>query len=624
MAQEEATREPDWPVCGRSGCIGVPVKGQEACLAHMDSEARKLALAALAPGADLDLRGVPINAELLQQVLDALRLGDDPPTAGDVRFDRAQFSGIAVFEGVRFAGEVWFEEAGFSEEARFDRAQFSERAVFRGVRFYGAAVFNGAQFVREAEFSGARFTGMAWFVEAKFAGMAAFTDAWSKERAAFSGAQFLGTAGFGRAQFSGIAGFEETRFGGEAWFGAAQFGEEARFEGTVFSGAAAFTGTQFGGVADFTGAQLSRARSLGPLFAEALILDRATFEQPVTIRVVSGMLSCVDTRFDDTATLRLRYAEAVLYRAVFTKPSTIVFAENAFEPRDELPEETFDEGAVARATRDRSPRPRLLSLHGTDVATLTLTELDLGACVFQGAYNLDKLRIVGTPPFADTPTGWKRGRLGGQGIPLWRWTRRQTLIEEHHWRASRPLPAAANGRPHPQLVGWSGVNLEPPGWVADRTGQQMQPLPPGRIALLYRALRKAQEDSKNEPGAADLYYGEMEMRRLAPQTPWGERVILALYWLVAGYGLRGLRALACLAAVVVGVAVLFELVGFAQHPSPPTVWGSLLFAARSTLSIADPEARLTAWGKLLQVSVRLAGPVLLGLALLSIRNRVKR
>jgi hypothetical protein len=97
-----------------------------------------------------------------------------------------------------------------------------------------------------------------------------------------------------------------------------------------------------------------------------------------------------------------------------------------------------------------------------------------------------------------------------------------------------------------------------------------------------------------------------------------------LYWLIAGYGQRGLRALACLAAVVVGGAVLFELVGFAQHPSPPTVWGSLLFAARSTLSIADPEARLTGWGKLLQVSMRLSGPVLLGLALLSIRNRVKR
>src|SRR5512132_3081652 len=62
-----------------------------------------------------------------------------------------------------------------------------------------------------------------------------------------------------------------------------------------------------------------------------------------------------------------------------------------------------------------------------------------------------------------------------------------------------------------------------------------------RIAGLYRALRKDYEDSKNEPGAADFYYGEMEMRRLASATAWGERVILTLYWLVSGYGLRGMR-----------------------------------------------------------------------------------
>jgi hypothetical protein len=44
-------------------------------------------------------------------------------------------------------------------------------------------------------------------------------------------------------------------------------------------------------------------------------------------------------------------------------------------------------------------------------------------------------------------------------------------------------------------------------------------LPPARLAVLYRQLRKAQEDAKNEPGAADFYYGEMEMRRLAYQPP---------------------------------------------------------------------------------------------------------
>jgi hypothetical protein len=77
-----------------------------------------------------------------------------------------------------------------------------------------------------------------------------------------------------------------------------------------------------------------------------------------------------------------------------------------------------------------------------------------------------------------------------------------------------------------------------------------------------------------------------------------------------------------LVVVVVGLAILFELAGFAQHPLPSTFWGSLLYAARSTLSISDDQAKLTAWGKLLHIILRLAGPVLLGLTLLSIRNRV--
>src|SRR5512133_964204 len=78
------------------------------------------------------------------------------------------------------------------------------------------------------------------------------------------------------------------------------------------------------------------------------------------------------------------------------------------------------------------------------------------------------------------------------------------------------------------------------------------------------------------PHTADFYYGEMEMRRQDPSTPWPEGVILWLYWLVSGYGLRGLRALASLAVVVLGLAMLLHLVGYATHPSPASVWGSLL------------------------------------------------
>ncbi|MGW2620713.1 hypothetical protein [Streptomyces sp. NPDC001500] len=36
---------------------------------------------------------------------------------------------------------------------------------------------------------------------------------------------------------------------------------------------------------------------------------------------------------------------------------------------------------------------------------------------------------------------------------------------------------------------------------------------PTQLAPVYRALRKAFEGRKNEPGAADFSYGEMEMRR---------------------------------------------------------------------------------------------------------------
>jgi hypothetical protein len=43
---------------------------------------------------------------------------------------------------------------------------------------------------------------------------------------------------------------------------------------------------------------------------------------------------------------------------------------------------------------------------------------------------------------------------------------------------------------------------------------------------VYRQLHKGREDAKNEPGAADFYYGECEMRRHALDTPWAEKAIL--------------------------------------------------------------------------------------------------
>ncbi|NKY96055.1 MULTISPECIES: hypothetical protein [Gordonia] len=58
------------------------------------------------------------------------------------------------------------------------------------------------------------------------------------------------------------------------------------------------------------------------------------------------------------------------------------------------------------------------------------------------------------------------------------------------------------------------------------------------VSTTYWALRKALEDSKDGPGAANFYYGEMEMRRLAAARWSGEPALLAAYWLTSGYGLQ--------------------------------------------------------------------------------------
>jgi uncharacterized protein YjbI with pentapeptide repeats len=627
MTEQKAIKMPDWPICVTDGCIGVRRDGQEDCLAHVGAQVRKAVLAALKPGADLDLRGTPIDSELLDQLLAAVRPEAGPPTLGNALFDRAQFTGDAdfsgtqftrnaVFSGAQFTGAVWFRGAQVSGPAGFDRAQISGTAWFGGTQFTGTAWFRGTQFTGYAEFSGAQFSQGARFSEAQFS-----------RAAEFSGAQFSRAtmaAMFDRAQFTGAAEFSEAQFTGPVWF-----------RGTQFTGDAMFDRAQFTRNVDFGEALFKRAGTFGPVLAAGtLSFDHATFEQDITIEAVGAELLCVGTRFAEAATLRLRRAQVVLDGAVFAKPSTVAFAPDPFmhydfmyyDPVAGREVEGFGEGPIARAEGGLRARPRLLSLRGVDVATLTLSELDLAACLFQGAHHLDQLRIEGARPFASTPTGWKFGRVGGQGVPVWRWTRRQTLAEEHHWRAGRRLPASPSGRPHPQLVGWSGPEVQAPEWLAGRSGRRVLPLGPGRVAVLYRALRKAQEDSKDEPGAADFYYGEMEMRRLASGTPWGERVILTLYWLVSGYGLRGLRALAWLVAVVVGLASLLQAVGF--NGGDPGFRDAMIYAAQSTISIASGNTALTeqvSWaGEMLRIVLRLAGPVLLGLALLAVRNRVKR
>ena len=234
------------------------------------------------------------------------------------------------------------------------------------------------------------------------------------------------------------------------------------------------------------------------------------------------------------------------------------------------------------------------------MAGLALGNVSLADCRFAGAHNLDKLRLEAGRSLRPLT------RRGGLGAP------------PDHRRGS----CVAGG----QGPAWP---LEGP--AVARPRRQPKPLSPGAIAGLYRALRKSREDAKDEPGAADFYYGEMEMRRHDRETGganrWrgrASRIVLTAYWLVSGYGLRAWRSLVALAVVTALFAVAFHFIGFTQPPEPASYWTSLLYAFRSTISLTDSQVTLTAWGSFFQALLRITGPVLLGLTLLALRSRVKR
>ena len=571
----------------------------------------------------------------------------------------ATFGGDASFSEATFKGGAWFEKAIFSQGARLPSATFAARASFTEAAFSGEGDFSKAAFGEDANFEKATFRREANFNEGRFSGDANFIEATFGRKALFHGSEFGGNASFGMATFSREAEFRGSKFGGEAWFGEATLSGDAVFTGSKFSGPAIF-GPRFGGNAwfshatfaqtpsfiatvdgkiSFDGATFEQATDLWQLFVGAeLVLDQAAFAKPLKIEVTALRVSCVRTVFAAGADLFVRWADVTLEDADFAgqslvsglppldvaraQGSIILEWEELSEWLDRpgnvaLDPSGQDEGAamdLRRKFETEAPSARytarVVSLRRAKVAKLTLSDLDLSACRFAGAHGLDGLRLD-RARFADPPAGWHTSPAGWRG----RYTHRLTVAEEHLWRRQG---ADRSALVHP-LHGnkWYDDDVRAPDWLPEGT----EALDPQQIAAIYRALRKGHEDSKDEPGAGGFYYGEMEMRRHS--GPLAERAILWLYWAVSGYGLRASRALIALAITIVLGAFLLQQFGFDTGDRPDE--GLLLFAVESSISLfRPPEAALTPAGHVIQIVLRLAGPLFFGLALLALRGRVKR
>lgn len=391
--------------------------------------------------------------------------------------------------------------------------------------------------------------------------------------------------------FKGRAGFESATFEDDAWFGAATFQSPV---------------------------------DLGPFVCAGRVsLAGAVFDGPMTLSCVARRVECRRTRWMSTAELRLRYTTVDFSHAVFEYPLTIAAEAAPFVLSDGRP---VTEQALAGAPDETV---RMASMRGVDAAHLVLADVDLSGCLFTGTVHLDQIRLEGACVFDTVPPAmhWRGWR------PI-RFTQRRTLAEEHHWRASRPGAV--------------------PGWnVAVFGAGRVGPL---QLAPVYRALRKAFEDGKHEPGAADFYYGEMEMRRHADDIPRSERGLLTAYWALSGYGMRASRALAWRGAAMLVTIVLLMGLGLPKDASKQAATGTVpAGGGKVTLEIdkADPQnptgerftgerfeqalnvtlnsvvfrsadQDLTTSGTYIEMASRVTEPVLLGLAILAVRNRVKR
>jgi len=151
------------------------------------------------------------------------------------------------------------------------------------------------------------------------------------------------------------------------------------------------------------------------------------------------------------------------------------------------------------------------------------------------------------------------------------------------------------------------------------------------IERLYRQLKQNHEDQREHGTASDFHYGEKEMRRMNPNASWGLWFWLTLYWLVSGYGERWVRPLIWASGLLVGCAVLYIWLGLHPKGGPTLAWTSFWDWLRSAfysfrvMTLLRPDDLVPiGYAKLVHAFQSLAGPLLVGLFALAVRQRLKR
>lgn len=351
-----------------------------------------------------------------------------------------------------------------------------------------------------------------------------------------------------------------------------EFDAEVDFQDVVFEKEANFSQTSFTG-----------ARRLGPFRANGAVhLDSVTFARRATIEAVASLLTCVDAKFQAGAQIYCgEGTKVILDGADFDSPS--ILAGRRLSVGFDIEDEDPSDPATAQGDINNSAGalPILMSIRQANVGQLTIGSMDLRSCRFKGAHNLNGLRIDNDCSFAHVPSGG------------WR-TSRELIAEERLWRCRAAKPSGK--RIHAwhrwladsRRADWSRISYQRiEGDLSDVTPRAVE------VWSIYRSLRKGREDNGDSPGAADFYYGEMEMRKahareevllhfsqhelgasIAASVEYG---ILFLYWLLSGYSLRAWRAIAALVILTLSSSLVILYFGLQPRIDTESFGASFLY-----------------------------------------------
>lgn len=319
------------------------------------------------------------------------------------------------------------------------------------------------------------------------------------------------------------------------------------------------------------GIEISAPCTIGPLeIAGAVDLSNSSFKRQIRLIVSASTLNAADSSFGGGGRIDCKKAKIDLSRLAVSAPLLVI-------------------GSDGAAT---------LSIQDADCGHLRLSSLNLSNCHFYGCHDLQGIILESTNSLPDAPRPLR--------------SRRKCIADEFSWRETNTRWRKAD---------WSKKRDNKERQALGMSAIAASPLAPAQIADVYRSLRTSVEARSNEPGAADFYYGEMEMRRLDRTTSLWDRLIVWTYWLISGYGLRALRSMFCLLCVFLAGSVLIRNFGLKKSHSWPT---SFVASGQSLVPGLSVSANLTSNGEAIQIALRIMGPVLLGLALLALRNRIRR